>query len=197
MTGGRPSAVKPGAKLERRVSLFFAFFFYGFLAMAAWVWLDRGFRVSPADVWVPKNWMLEVGLGLGAAVILAGATPILVRRFGPAKELEREFGWILGEQRGYEIVALALLSGAAEEYFFRGAMYRATGPIVSTILFAALHWPVNWAFRVWPFFALAAGLIFAAQREITGTVVAPAITHAFVNLVNLFRITRKYRAWKE
>lgn len=194
---GRPSAVKPAVKLERRVSLFFAAFFYGFLALAAWVWLDRGFRVEPAELWIPRNWPVDVGIGLGAGLLLAFATPGIVARAGPARELEREFGWILGEQRGTEIVVLAILSGAAEEYFFRGAMYRAVGPVVSTLLFAALHWPVNWSFRLWPFFALAAGIVFAAERQLTGAVVAPAISHAVVNLVNLLRITRKYRVWRE
>ncbi len=194
---GRPSAVQPEVRLERRVGPFFALLFYGFLILAAWVWLDRGFRSGLAEAWIPRNWPMDVAIGLGGGLLFVALTPLVTRWSAPARELEREFGWILGEQKAWEIVLLALLSGVAEEFLFRGAMYRAVGPVMSTVVFAAVHWPVNWSFRLWPFLALAAGSILALERHATGTLLAPAITHVLVNLVNLFRITRKYRVWKE
>ena len=196
-SGGRPSAIQPQVKLERRVSPFFATFFYGFIAAAAWIWLLVGAKVDPMTLWTSSNWPRDLAVGLGAGAAIAGASALLPGRLSGARELEREFGWILGEQRAGEIAYLALLSGAAEEFLFRGALHQVAGPFLSTALFAVVHWPVNWSFRLWPLFALAAGAVLAAEREWTGSLVAPAVTHAAVNGVNLFRLARKYRTWKE
>ena len=193
---GRSSAINPNVKLERRVAPLFAAFFYGFLVLAATVWLFA-LKGRIGALFTTANPLLDVGLGLGAGLVLAGACWALPSIWPTARELEKEFGWILGEQRKWEVVVLALVSGFAEEYFFRGAMIAAAGPIVTTLLFGALHWPVNWSFRMWPFLALGAGLVFAMEVRVTGGIVAPIITHALVNGVNLWRITAKYRVWTE
>jgi len=195
--GGRPSAVQPQVKLERRVSPFFATIFYGFFGAAAWIWLSAGMKVDAAALWIPTHPVRDVAVGLGVAALFIVVTQVLVRRSEAARALEREFGWILGEQRPAEIVYLALLSGAAEEFLFRGALNRAAGPVVATALFAVVHWPVNWSFRLWPFLALAAGTAMTLETMWTGSLVAAAVTHAAINGVNLFRIAGKYRVWKE
>ncbi len=193
---GRPSAVEPTVKLERRVSPFFGFIFYGFLFAVAWVWLQAG-AIDVRALWTPRNLALELAVGIGAGVLLAGATPWFVRAVPVCRELEREFGWILGEQRAWECLYLAILSGVAEEFFFRGALHQAVGPWLGLVVFAALHWPVNGQFAAWPFTALVAGVVLTAERMWTGTLVAPVATHIIVNAVNLLRISRKYRVWKE
>ncbi|MBI4564345.1 MAG: CPBP family intramembrane metalloprotease [Planctomycetes bacterium] len=194
---GRPSAIQPAVKLERRVSPLFGLFFYGFIFFAAWVWVDRGLQTTAGALWASPQWARDIAVGVGGAALLCVATPLLVAVSPAARELEREFGWILGQQRAWEVAYLAVLSGAAEEFLFRGAMYEAMGPVASTAIFAAIHWPVNRSFRLWPVIALAAGIVLAAERAWTGNLVAPAVTHALVNAVNLWRITRKYRAWSE
>ncbi|HZL71329.1 MAG TPA: CPBP family intramembrane glutamic endopeptidase [Planctomycetota bacterium] len=196
-SGGRPSAIQPQVKLERRVSPFFATLFYGFITAAAWIWLVIGAKVDPLELWTSTNWLGDIGLGLGAATFIVGMTVLLSKRLGAARDLEKEFGWILGEQRAAEIVFLALLSGVAEEFLFRGALHHFIGPVLATALFAAVHWPVNWSFRLWPLFALLAGALLAAERIWTDSLIAPAVTHAAVNGVNLIRLSRKYRVWKE
>jgi membrane protease YdiL (CAAX protease family) len=196
-SAGRPSAIQPEVKLERRVSPFFATLFYGFIAAAAWIWLVIGAKVDPLVLWTSSNWPRDLAIGLGAAALIGGASVLLTRRVAAARELEREFGWILGGQRPVEIIYLALLSGVAEEFLFRGAFHHFIGPVLATALFAAVHWPVNWSFRLWPLFALLAGAVLAAERIWTESLIAPAVTHAVVNGVNLIRLSRKYRAWKE
>lgn len=194
---GRPSAIEPTVKLERRVSPFFATLFYGFIFAAAWIWLVVGARTDPLELWSSSNWIRDLATGLGAAGVIAGASAVLTGRVPAARDLEKEFGWILGDQRRWEIVYLALLSGAAEEFLFRGALHDFMGPWLATALFAAVHWPVNWSFRLWPLFALLAGGVLAAERIWTGSLIAPVVTHAAVNGVNLLRLSRKYRVWKE
>lgn len=195
-SGGRPSAVNPAVKLERRVSLGFAGFFYGFLGLAGAVWLFNT-NVKIASLFALKNPISEVLLGVGAGVLIAGACGGLAAIWKPARELEKEFGWILGEQRKFEIVILAVLSAVAEEFFFRGAMIQAVGPWVAIAVFSALHWPVNRAFLLWPFLALAVGILLTWERQVTQGLVAPILTHAVVNGINLWRITDTYRTWKE
>jgi membrane protease YdiL (CAAX protease family) len=196
-SGGRPSAVQPHVRLERRVPPFFATFCYGFLAAVAWVWLSVGARVDPLSLWTTPHWARDLAIGAGAGALLAVASWLCVRRVPAARELEREFGWILGEQRPWEIAYLALASGIAEEFLFRGALHEFIGPYLTTALFAAVHWPVNWSFRLWPLFALLAGALLAAERIWTNSLVAPAATHVVVNAINLARLSRRYRTWKE
>jgi membrane protease YdiL (CAAX protease family) len=194
---GRPSAVQPNVRLERRVSPFFATLFYGFPAIAAWIWLVIGARIDPLALWTSSNWPRDLAIGLGAGGLIALATVAMTRAIPAARQLEKEFGWMLGEQRIGEIVYLALLSAAAEEMMFRGAFHHFIGPWLATALFAAVHWPVNWSFRLWPLFALLAGAVLEAERIWTDSLIAPAVTHATVNGINLFRLATKYRVWKE
>jgi membrane protease YdiL (CAAX protease family) len=193
---GRPSAVEPTVKLERRVSPLFGLLFYGFLFAAAWVWVPNTGQ-SVRALWTLKNPLLELAIGIGGGLLLVAATPVLVRRISSLRELEREFGWILGEQRAWECVFLALVSGVAEEFFFRGAVLAATGPWIALAVFAMLHWPVTAQWRVWPITAVLAGALLTGERLWTGGLIAPVLTHVIVNAVNLLRISSKYRVWRE
>jgi len=194
---GRPSAIQPKVQLERRVSPFFATISYGFIAIAAWIWLVIGAKVDPLDLWTSSNLSRDLAVGVGVGAALVGGWLLLLRASQAARDLEKEFGWILGEQRSVELAFLALLSGAAEEFMFRGAFHQFIGPVLATALFAGVHWPVNWSFRLWPALALLAGAALAAERIWTGSLIAPVVTHVVVNGVNLSRLARKYRTWKE
>jgi membrane protease YdiL (CAAX protease family) len=87
-----------------------------------------------------------------------------------------------------KIVALNTLAAVGEEAFFRRFVYDAlvaTGPAFavagSALLFALVHLTVYGAW-VLPI-DLAAGLLLGWQRWVTGSWRAPAITHAFANLL--------------
>jgi membrane protease YdiL (CAAX protease family) len=86
------------------------------------------------------------------------------------------------------IVALNTLAAVGEEAFFRRLVYSAllpSGPAVavagSALLFALVHLTVYGAW-VLPI-DLAAGLVLGWQRWASGSWRAPAITHAFANLL--------------
>ena len=86
------------------------------------------------------------------------------------------------------IVALNTLAAVAEEAFFRRLVYSAlvaSGPVFavggSALLFALVHLTVYGAW-VLPI-DLAAGLVLGWQRWAGGSWRAPAITHAFANLL--------------
>jgi membrane protease YdiL (CAAX protease family) len=82
------------------------------------------------------------------------------------------------------------VAAITEEAFFRRFVYgwlEARGPALamvgSAILFAVIHIPVYGPGVV--FIDFGAGLIFGYQRWISGSWVAPAATHAIVNLIQL------------
>jgi membrane protease YdiL (CAAX protease family) len=87
-----------------------------------------------------------------------------------------------------KILALNTLAAVGEEVFFRRFVYNAlvpSGPALavagSAALFALVHLTVYGAW-VLPI-DLAAGLVLGWQRWVTGSWGAPAITHAFANLL--------------
>ncbi len=194
---GRESQLQPGAKLERRLPPFYAAFFYAFPAAVAWVWLHTAAPEANSRLWAPAALPRDAAIGLAAGAALVALSLLFGRLFGWARRLEAEFGWILGAQRSWEIAWVALLSGFAEEYLFRGALQEKFGLWVAAAVFAAVHWPVNRSFLPWPFIAAAAGLAFGGLRLWTGTLWAPALAHAAVNFANLWRIARRFRAWDE
>lgn len=92
------------------------------------------------------------------------------------------------------LLAIALLAGVAEEALFRGALLRVMTPtlgvggavVVTSVLFGLAH-------LVTPLYALLAGLIglyLASVTWATGSLLAPAVTHALYDLVALLYVTR-------
>jgi len=84
-----------------------------------------------------------------------------------------------------------IVAAVAEEIFFRRLVYgwlascgEAVAIIGAAVLFAAVHVPAYGA-RAFPL-DLAAGLIFGWQRWAAGGWVAPALTHAAANVLQLF-----------
>jgi membrane protease YdiL (CAAX protease family) len=193
----RESAAEPGARLERRLPAFYAAFFYAFPAAVAWVWLEASKPGRSLALWLTADWALDLACGAAFAVVVIFLTWVCTKRFAWARALEAEFGWILGAQRSWEIVWIALLSGAAEEYLFRGALQERFGLWVATAVFAVIHWPVNRNFLAWPFLAALVGLGLGLLKEGTDSLLAPALAHALINLVNLRRIVSRFRGWDE
>ena len=193
----RESPLHPGVKLERRLPVFYASFFYAFPAAVAWIWLEAAKPGRTRALWATSDWPVDLAIGVAAGLAGGLLSVLLVKAFGWARRLESEFGWILGGQRAWEIAWIALLSGCAEEFLFRGALQEKFGIWIATAVFAVIHWPVNPNFRAWPFLAAVAGLGFGGLQLWTDSLVAPAAAHVVVNFVNLLRITKRYRAWDE
>lgn len=86
------------------------------------------------------------------------------------------------------LIATNTLAAVAEEAWFRRLCFGLLAPagtaiamIGSTVLFAAVHVSI---YGVWVLpLDLAAGLVFAWQRSVTGSWTAPAITHVIANLL--------------
>ena len=182
-----PPETLPGAQLYR-----VAWVFYLLLAVGGALWLGARRGAIGLDLFLdPAGWWLDLGLGLAAGGLLLALWQVGLRLLPSASALERTLGEMLAGVDASEVIALALLSGFAEELFFRGAVQEAWGWPLATLLFALLHVGPGAAFRVWPVFAVVAGLVFAGLVEWRGSLLAAVVAHALVNAVNLGRLARR------
>ena len=195
MSEPRTSDSEP--RLERRSPPCFALFFYGFPAAAAWVLLFNTYPGRSAELWTPSDLPLSVGFGAGLAAVLLLVRWIGLRTLPVARGLEAEFGWIVGKQRKWECLMLAVLSALAEEFLFRGWLQTTIGLWPAAVGFGVLHWPVNRNFLPWPIFAFAAGLAFGYVTEWTGDLTAAVMAHAVYNGTALWRVTDRFADWDQ
>lgn len=135
-----------------------------------------------------ERWWLDLLLGIGSALLLLGLWRGVGRVWPLARQLEDQLAAVLGPLTVSEAVALALLSGFAEELFFRGAVQGQWGWLPATVLFAVLHTGPGKAFRVWTVFAVVAGGLFGGLMAWRGNLLAPVLGHVLVNGVNLRRL---------
>lgn len=166
--------------------------FYPLLLALAAVWIVGGFASGPVPVapvggarrrgaWTAP---VAVGVGVGAVFLLGG---LLVREIGPLHDYAADVFDHARQGNTALVLLLTLANGIGEEIFFRGALYAAAGPhrplIVSTVVYVAAT-----AATGNPLLVLAAvvmGTLFAAQRQLTGGVLSPMLTHVTWSLVVL------------
>ncbi|WP_006242992.1 type II CAAX prenyl endopeptidase Rce1 family protein [Mycolicibacterium tusciae] len=124
-----------------------------------------------------------VGLLLGAAFVVGG----LIAREIPGV---REYITRVLEFANYGplllVTFITVVNGAAEEMFFRGALYTALGRfhpvLVSTVLYV-IATGVATGNPMLGFAAIILGTVCALERRVTGGVLAPMLTHFFWGLV--------------
>jgi membrane protease YdiL (CAAX protease family) len=166
---------------------------YLLMAVAGILWI--GFRTDgpiPLGLFLDReSWWLDLLLGIGSGLLLLGIWWVGERVFPLARQLEEQLAAVLGPLTVAEAVSLAVLSGFAEELFFRGAVQGQWGWLAATILFAVLHTGPGRAFRVWTLFAVVAGGLFGALMTWRGNLLAPVLGHFLVNGVNLRRLASR------
>jgi membrane protease YdiL (CAAX protease family) len=168
---------------------------YLVMAIGAVLWLGAGRGALPLDLFlVPASIGRDLLWGVGACLVLlvlwAGAAALLA---GP-RRLERLMAEMLGPLDGSEVVALALISGFAEEIFFRGAMQQSWGLWPTVGVFALLHTGPGRAFLWWTGFAAIAGALFGWLVIHRGTLLPAIVAHVLVNAINLQRLRRLHVA---
>jgi membrane protease YdiL (CAAX protease family) len=162
------------------------------LALAGSLWIGLRQGVIPLSLFVnPESWWVDLGAGLAAGALLLALWWGAERVFPLALELGEKLAGILGPVSTMDAVALALLSGFAEELFFRGAVQTAWGWVAATVLFALLHSGPGPAFRFWTFFALVAGALLGGLMAWRGNLLGPIVGHVLVNAVNLRRLASR------
>jgi membrane protease YdiL (CAAX protease family) len=164
---------------------------YLLLATAGVVWIGwRLHGVVPLALFLPlrRDFWLDPLLGVAAAGLLLGAWSLLRRVSRLARALEETIRVRIGPLPAHEAYGLALLSGVAEEVFFRGALQPAWGYAAATVLFGVLHSGRERALLVWTAGALIAGALLGALMLWRGNLLAPVLCHVLVNAVQLRRL---------
>lgn len=170
----------------------FAWGLYLFLALAGAIWIGFQKGVIPLSLFLDtRRWWLDLGLGLGAGLLLLGLWAAAERIFPLARDLEARLAQALGRLSSSEAFALALLSGFSEELFFRGAVQGTLGLVAATLLFGLLHSGPGKELRLWTLFALLAGGILGLLMQWRGNLLGPVAGHFLVNAVNLRRLASR------
>jgi len=169
--------------------------FYLLTLAVALVWLAGGFLAGPLHLGRtasnagrrPVLTPIALGLAVGAVFVLGA---LVVREIEP---LRSSVAGVLAHARHGNLALVALITlanGAAEEVFFRGALYTsisrrhavAGSTAVYTLVTAATGEPML------VFAGLLMGSLFALQRRATGGILASLLTHLTWSLVMLFAL---------
>jgi uncharacterized protein len=165
--------------------------FYWLTLLLAAVWFVGAFLARPIHLgrirWRGRNQRpvitgTGVGLLLGGVFVVGG---LIVREVGPVADLIRQV--LEYEHRGtlWLVLAITLVNGAAEECFFRGAVYSALRRhhpvLISTILYVAVT--AASGNPMLSFAAIILGAVCALERRATGGVLAPLLTHLAWSLI--------------
>ena len=136
-----------------------------------------------------RCWPTPTSIASGALVgaLLWLAIPILF--WTPAMQRVRDTMLVPFSHslRTRDIAVIALLSGASEEFFFRGVLLPEIGLGLSSVLFGLLH-AVNWIYVAWAAIT-GAGLGLLATHG--GSLVAPVVAHATYNFGALLLLRRR------
>lgn len=127
---------------------------------------------------------VAAGLAVGAACV---GLLWLFRELPPVKRLE---SWQRGVVAGWTVtdaVAVALISGFAEEALLRALLQPVIGLAPAAVLFAVLHTVPDRELWFWPVFALVTGAALGLLFDIFGYPAAAA-AHVVINLVALLRL---------
>ncbi len=188
-----PTDLPDPTPAEETVDLYrVAWGFYLALAIAAVIWIGSSHGSIPLALFLDAStWWLDLALGLAGGLGLVTLWD-LGRRLVPSM---RRLEDILAEQirplDAAEASALALISGFAEELFFRGAMQSSWGFLWATVIFTVMHTGADRAFRWWTLFAFFAALVFGGLTAYRGNILAAVVAHVVVNAINLRRLAAR------
>jgi membrane protease YdiL (CAAX protease family) len=133
----------------------------------------------------PLVWSVIAGIVVAAA---ASGVLWLGRGLPPLEELQRFQSRLV---RGWSVsdsLAVAVLSGLAEEALLRALMQPLLGLFPAAILFALLHLVPDRRLWMWPVIALGMGLVLGVVFERFGFPAA-AVGHILINALALLRLS--------
>jgi len=132
---------------------------------------------------------VAIGSAAGAATV---GLLWLVRGVPPLERLERWQRVMVSRWSHADAVAVAVISGLAEEAMLRAFLQPVIGLVPAAALFAVLHLVPDRRLWFWPFFALVSGLLLGGLFELYGFPAAAA-AHTVMNGLALLRLRRPQR----
>jgi membrane protease YdiL (CAAX protease family) len=166
---------------------------YTVLLTVALVWIFFQGRLSVALFFDSRleNLPRLCLMTLGAAGFLIALSLYCRRNFEWARELEDEFCKVLVPLRLWEIAAIGLLSGVAEETFFRGAIQPVFGLIPASLAFGLAHFIPRSPLWHWSLYAAFAGFLLGCLFELTHHLVPAIAAHSLTNVVLIVILNRR------
>jgi membrane protease YdiL (CAAX protease family) len=167
---------------------------YGVLLGLALVWiffqghLSRELFFDARVETVPRMMLLA----LGTASSLVALSLYCSRNFAWAQQLEAEFAKLLVPMKLWEIAAIGVLSGIAEEIVFRGALQTAVGLIPASLAFGLAHFVPRHPFWNWSLYAAFAGFLLGCLFELTHHLLPVMVAHALTNFVLIVILNRRH-----
>jgi uncharacterized protein len=156
--------------------------FYALTGSVAATWVAGGLASGPLHLGRMMSGdrpvVVPVLTGVAAFGAFYGAA-LVARRIPVLNQALVSIMQYAKEGSGPLVAATTLANGAAEEVFFRGALYAAAGTphpvLASTAVYVAATVPTRNPALVLA--SLPMGALFALQRRASGGILAPAITH--------------------
>jgi membrane protease YdiL (CAAX protease family) len=170
--------------------------FYVLLALVAigwngWAGTPWAF-IDPAAEAAGVRWGRDIALGLSTAAVVIAVSHLVTTRTAWGEALARELARAIGPLTGSEVLRLAVLSGFAEEAFFRGALQPRVGWLAASLIFGLVHVAPSRSLLPWTGFAIVAGGLLGGLYLATGNLLAPVLAHAGINAVNLRLLGARY-----
>ena len=163
--------------MDRRVVLLVPSLALLLLTAVGW-WLWPPPPLEPRLAW---PWLVALGLGSGAALLLAAW--LLERTLPSFRHTSRRLERLVRDLRlpPWAAFGAALLSGVSEELFFRGWLLPTGGLWLQALIFMALH-PAGRSGWSYTLFTGVAGLVFGLLTLASGSLWPALIAHVAVNL---------------
>jgi len=160
----------------------------GVIALLALIGLSLTQRGAAAALTPSGSWAAALAVGLACGFPLAGVMWLL-RAVPALAELEAWQRRMVADWKVPDALAVAVLSGLAEEALMRALLQPIVGLVAAAALFALLHIVPDRRLWPWPVMAFGMGLVFGLLFERWGYPAAAA-AHAAVNGVGLVRLQR-------
>ena len=173
--------------------------FYLFLAslgvglLLLWGLEEEALRLARGERPLVEQFALGIAVGLGVVAL----SLLSLRHIPLVRELELKLALVIGPVGWGRALVLALLSGVAEEFFFRIALLPRLGRFWSSLLFAAMHVGRGRAFLLWTATAAVLGALFAVLVLAGWGLACVATAHFLINAINLARMGRLARRIRE
>jgi membrane protease YdiL (CAAX protease family) len=135
---------------------------------------------------------LRISLLVGAATGVGCVAVLWLFRDAPPLRTLQDFQQrLVRDWTITDALAVALLSGLAEEALLRALVQPLVGLVPAAVVFAALHLVPDRRLWLWPVLALLIGLALGVLYDLAGYPAAAA-AHVVINLVSLTRLRRDH-----
>ena len=171
-----------------------AFKVYSILTLVSliWIWFQKRLTIDLFFTTQGEPFAKPFFIALGAAGLLIGVFLYSIRNFLWARQLEAELSRILAPLRLWENGIISLLSGFAEELFFRGALQPVIGLLPASLLFGMAHFIPRSPFWPWALQAVFAGILLGSIYELTHQLYPVMVAHSVTNFVLIVIMNRRH-----